>query len=72
MIDKIPCPNSECEYRERELQWLIGCLPVVERDVMNKLCVCEFTQSQTAHLLGISQQQVSRVRARAIARLKKS
>ena len=71
MVDSIPCSVAEIEFKSYEFEQLFTKLPVIQRRVMIDLFVRDLTQQQAALDINISQQQVSRLRDRALSALRR-
>lgn len=71
MVDSIPCSVAELEFKNTEFEQMFTKLPMIQRRVMIDLYVRELTQQQAALDISISQQQVSRLRDRALSALRR-
>lgn len=70
-IVQVPCTDSGQAFEDRELELLLQTLPKTQYLVMHDLYVNCLPQKQIADHLHISQQQVSRLRTKALQNLRK-
>ena len=65
------CYSNDPGFSEHEALLWLDTLPYLQRDVLRALYILCFSQSQVAQHLGISQQHVSRLRDKGLAKLRK-
>lgn len=71
LIAFVPCVNSGQAFKNSELHVLLKSLPPMEFIVLDDLYLHDLSQKETALHLHISQQQVSRLKNRALSHLKR-
>ncbi len=62
--------QEEREWLHALVRWAVSQLGAREREVIKRLFWDGWTEAEIAHALGISQQMVSKIRKKALQRLK--